>query len=198
MKNLLIGLAMAAMATASHAATVYDGSALTGSGSVRAAGNSPVGNFTFAESMTLTGISQIVDLDADGDVKFVIFENGTLAYESAAISVTDIGVQTIASAAFSFTVDAGSQYQIGAVSNVGGVWRFGSGGVPNVQGAITQLANWNVTGFDSPTVANSGGAVIGISLSAEAIAAVPLPAGGALLLLALGATGAVRRRGSAA
>ncbi|MFT7027353.1 MAG: hypothetical protein ACJAVS_001578 [Paracoccaceae bacterium] len=53
-----------------EAATLYDGSGLTASGSTRTAGSSAIGRFTVDADMTLSQIGVVIETLSTGDLKF--------------------------------------------------------------------------------------------------------------------------------
>lgn len=174
--------------------TLYDGSGLNSSDTNRNAEDAPLAFFRFAEDLELTGLSQLIDPDANGNAKFLIFEGDTLAF-SQTVSFTDTGgLQAIASNPFSFSVTAGVDYFIGAILDVTAQFAFSVG--DDIQGSITNFsANQNVDGFANPVLDGQAGAAIAVSLlGGEQVSAVPVPAALPLLISGLAALGFLRYR----
>ncbi len=199
-RNLVLGafavaLSFGMVGTAS-AVPLYDGSGLTDFSSSRSAENAPLARFRFTQDVEITSISSLVDPNGSGNVKFVIFDSGSLVFSSA-LSFSDTGgFQTLTSAPLTFNAVANTDYLIGSILDVAALYSFSIG--DDTQGVATNIsANGNITGFVNPTVSGGGGAVIAVSLDGG-VSAVPLPAVAPMLLAALAALGFVSTRRSTA
>jgi hypothetical protein len=179
---------------ASAQSLIYDNSGGTGQVmSNRGAAASPLARLTVGTTTLITNMAVDVNLSATGNIKFLIFDStGSLLYSSTPKSF-GTGRQWALSDPFSFTLDAGSTYILGGVSDVSGMW--GVDTTFATQNGITSVSNRNATGtFASPTVS----AVLGSSDSHIQLyapsSAVPEP--GTAILLAIGCVGisGLRRR----
>jgi hypothetical protein len=158
----------------------------------RAAGSSPI---TFISAVTantdIVRIDVLNQLNADGNLKFLIFEvgNNSPLYVSAPKPFTASSTPTWKdSDPLSFQLIAGRQYFIGAIADVSGLWPFRTVPASYTQGALTSTnRNGNVSNFGSPTAVGPGSADIPVRLYV-------VPAPGALALLGLGGLAAARRR----
>jgi hypothetical protein len=127
------------------------------------------GQFTVSSAMQLTQFGVNLDLDAAGNVNFVVFNGATLVYQSGAVAFTDTGYQEALSPALSLTLVPGNNYFIGAITEVGAA--FGCCGTGGTQGVVTSIgANSNPTDFLSPTYSGTHGAHVDINLYRGSVA----------------------------
>jgi hypothetical protein len=196
-------IAVASTAAAVQASPIiFDNVSRADFTSGRPAGNSPLAAITVSSSIDIDQIGVHTDLDANGSLKFVIFNLGTdaLLFATPAQAFVDNGLTYKLSNPFaSFTLLPGITYGIGAVADVGGLWSTNnvSAGNPFTQNGITASddLNGNVVNFASPGMGSDGTAMIIVQLAGGS-AAVPEPATMALLgggLLA-GVSRRLRRR----
>lgn len=173
---------------------IFDNSASMNNRSNRGAGTSPIAFIESVQQTTqLSSIAVLNQLNADGDIKFLIFRNGgtTPDFVSAPQSFTASSVSTWKkSDPLNYTLFAGDTYHIGAIANVGGLWDFVFPASPYTESGITSNApNGNVENFANPTRVGDGAADIALRLY--------IPSPGAAAVLALGGLVAARRRRSA-
>ncbi|SFR47362.1 hypothetical protein SAMN04488005_2359 [Yoonia tamlensis] len=113
--------------------------------------------------MQLTQFGVGLDLVADGNVNFVVFEDATLIYQSGSVASIDIGYHEALSPALSLTLVPGNNYFIGVTTDVG--TEIGCCGTGGTQGVVTSIAaNSNPSGFLNPTRGATHGAHIDINL----------------------------------
>lgn len=198
--SLAAAVAAMALALPASASIVFDNGALATGASNRTAGSSPLAMITVASTQTIDQIGVKFNPNANGNLKFVIFDTGTgnLLFSTGAEAFVDTGDQFYLSSVFSsFTLNAGTTYAIGGVADVGGLWDFATPGSPYSQGGFTARnnVNGNVSGFASPSLVGNGAAMIMVQLGSGSTVAVPEP--GSLLLSAaalLASAAAMRRR----
>jgi hypothetical protein len=177
---------------------IFDNVSRTDFQSGRGAGNSPIAAITVSSSIDIDQIGVHNDLDANGSLKFVIFnlDTNALLFATPAQAFVDNGLTYKLSNPFaSFTLLPGITYGIGAIADVGGSWSTNNAsfGNPFTQNGITASddRNGNVSSFASPGLSGEGSAMIIVQL-AGGQAAVPEPA--TLALLGGGLVAGVARR----
>jgi hypothetical protein len=179
---------LSAAAFSSSADTLlFDDSARANFTSSRVAADSPLAAITVS---SLTSISQIgaqVDLSANGNMKFLIFNlnTGTLLFSTASAPYVDTGLDFKVSSSFSpFALNPGIVYGIGAISDVSGLWSTenSSSGNNFTQNGITASddRNGNVSNFTTPVLGTDGAAMIIVQLYG------PVPEPATFTLCALG------------
>jgi hypothetical protein len=173
-------LAFMAIPTARvRADLVFDNFDPPGGQSVRSAASSPGTLIQVASTVTISNIAVLNQLDTDGEVKFVIFDDSSnsllFASSPKAFTATAFGTLTYKmSDDFSFTLLAGHSYDIGAIADVSGLWAFDR--ISDTQNGITSvLSNPNFSSFVTPSIAGHGGADGAIRLFRAS--SVPEPAG---------------------
>lgn len=147
--------------------------------------------FSVANTIDLTSIAVLADPAGAGLIKFVIFDHAThaLLFSTAAQSFSG-ALTWYQSAEFSFTLEAGRTYDIGAVANINASWRDDQ--QTEAANGLTSTHRTLFSGFTSPTQAFSefAGRSSAVRLYGEAPStgsAVPEPA--SVALLAVGAAG---------
>jgi len=168
--------------------------------SSRGAGDSPIAAISVASATSNNKIGVYNDLNANGNLKFLIFNLDTTAllFQSAPQAFVDNGLSFKLSNSFApFTLLSGITYGIGAIADVGGLWGINnaSSGNPFTQNGITASddRNGNVANFAAPSIVSGGTAMIIVELAGPATdTTVPEPA--TLLLLGSGAAYIAARR----
>jgi hypothetical protein len=196
LRGVAAAVLLALAASPALAVPIFDGTGLRENYSTRSAGDSPLAHFTFGQETTIEGFSALLDSGAAGNIKFLIFDEGALAYESASIALANsLGFAEVFSGPMSYTFQTGRSYFVGAIADVGASWAYSltevtQNGVTNVRG------NANVSNFASPLLGGLAEASIAVSLYGElpGDAVVPLPAAAPLLAFGLAAIGVAARR----
>jgi PEP-CTERM motif len=197
MKRLFALLALAVSATPAYAGLIFSDTA-NNNLTFRGVGDSPLSHMTVSAPTAFNRISVLVDLNASGNMKFVVFDGSTLISVTTAKAFADDGLTFKQSDIFSpVTLLPGHDYYIGAIADVGGSWAYLFPPSPVTQNGITnQGNNGNVFNFNSPTFGGTAFAQIPIQLFLDA---VPEPATFAVFgVLAVGAFGLRRRLKAAA
>jgi hypothetical protein len=144
---------------------IFDSLTGTVSASSRGVGDSCGTGVSVATMRTITHIAVKNNLSAAGNIKFLIFTHGanTPLLVTAAQPVAANGDTWKLSAPISFTLAAGSSYDIGAITDVSGTWDYDTY-VETESGMSSLDANPNWSNFATPTWTSSGGADCGIRL----------------------------------
>lgn len=199
MKKITLALTALVAMMSAQADVLFQHSASNGQTS-RGASSAPGTYFSsVAADLTINRISVENDLNGAGNLKFVIFDhsNHTLLWSSDAKFFADDGVGQSwkASDLFSFTLQAGHAYDIGAIADVSSVWAYDCCNGTDTQNGLTAAGeNVNFSNFNNPTAGNHAATIIPIILEGNLSNNVPEP--GSLALIGatlLGAAGARRK-----
>jgi hypothetical protein len=184
---LLSALVLGGAISPSYAQILIDTySPLNGSGvDFRSAGASLGSALSFARDITIGPgtIGVKVNLETDGNLKFLIFDhsNAALLYSSPPKAFSDDGDTWKTSDPFSFTFLGGHTYDVGAIPDVGGLWDYDRvSDIIHESGITSLLSNPNFSNFNSPIIVSHGSADGAVQLSA-----VPEPGIATLLILAV-------------
>ena len=119
-----------------------------------------------AASVPISKIAVQNDLDSAGNLKFLIFDHSSgeiRVYLSNPKSFADDGVSWKESDVFSYTLQAGFTYDIGAIADVGGSWTYDT--VTESAGGLTSTSsNPNFANYADPTSGGHAGADCAIRL----------------------------------
>jgi hypothetical protein len=188
-------------ASTANAQVIFDNLARRDFGSSRGAGDSPLAQITVSSATQINQIGAHWDPNANGNIKFLIFNLGTssLLFSTASAGFTDVGLSFYQSSFFpTFTLNPGVTYGIGAIASVGGEWSTNnsSSGNPFTQNGITASDdnNANVINFGTPSLAGGGSAMIIVQLGRQPSTVVPEPSTYALLATGLVSLVIVSRR----
>jgi PEP-CTERM motif len=193
---VLLGSLAFSVSLAAYATIIFDNSSVaSGFFSFRGAGSSPLALIDVAHPTAINQIGVLADLDSNGDLRFLIFDNGiqALLFDSGTVAFIADGFHFRLSPTFpSFILQPGVTYAIGAISDVPAVWMSGVTPPPRnpfIEDGITGLfANQNVSNFASPALVGGGVAMVGLQLAA------PEPATLTMLGVGLAGVGFSRRR----
>lgn len=201
-KLALSSVAFASLAAAvpAHAAIIFDNSPRQDFTSNRGAGSSPLAVVSVASATAINQIGAFVDLAANGNLKFLIYnaDTGSLLFNSGPTAFVDNGLGFKLSNIFAdFVLNPGINYGIGAVADVAGLWgtNNSSSGNPFTQNGITASddRNLNVAAYTNPSLGSDGAAMIIIQLGAGATTAVPESATWLMMIAGFGIMGASLR-----
>ena len=140
---------------------VFDSLTGTVNQTTRGAGDSCGSHITIASQVTIAYIAQRNNLNAAGNMKFMIWQNGTAVVISSPVAVPS-GDSWKMSGYIGQTLSAGT-YDIGAISDTAGTWSYDST-TENVPPFSSTLSNPNWTNYATPTSAGNGGADCGVRL----------------------------------
>ncbi len=131
----------------------------------RAPGNSCGTQLAVGQDVPITAIAVTNTLSSNGNLKFMIWTHPAhvLVYVSAPKAFPAGGQQWRQSDPFTFTLQAGKSYDIGAIADVGATWFFDAQ-QESVPPFLSATSNPDWTNFASPTVPTHGGADCGIRL----------------------------------
>ncbi len=142
---------------------LFDSLSAESGASTRNAGDSCGTQIVVHTTTTISGMSVKNTLSTSGNIKFLIFDNGTVVYASAAkpFSVTTESWKD--SDSFSFTFQAGRSYDVTGIADVAGTWSYDTV-VENTAAISSTIQNPNLTNFVTPVLGSRGGADCGIRL----------------------------------
>jgi hypothetical protein len=150
--RILPGLAILTFAMQSFSQVLIDTYTPPGGVTGQRAERGPGVALTFANDVTIGNIAVKVDLNTDGNLKFLIFGyySHSLLYSSAPKTFVDDGDTWKASEPFTFTFLAGQTYDVGAIADVAGNWDYDV--ISESTNGITSLVqNPLFSGFAFPT-----------------------------------------------
>ena len=171
----------------SGAALLFDDVARADFESGRGAEFSPLAAITVSAPIAINQIGARVDLNSDGHLRFLIFDlnSQALLFSTASGAYIDDGLTYKLSPVFSFVLNPGITYGIGAIADVGGAWSINnsSGNNDFTQNNITadDDRNGNVSNFVAPALGFEGTAMIMVRLYGG-----PVPEPATLSFLAAG------------
>jgi hypothetical protein len=199
--TLLMGLVGSLAAPVDASPILFDNSSRGDFSTIRDVGDSPLAAITVGVPTDIDQIGVMNDLGISGNLKFLIFDLGTsaLLLSTASQPFADTGLSFKLSNVFpAFTLLPGVTYGIGAIADVGALWRTNnsSSGSPFTQNGITASDdfNGNVANFANPTRVGNGTAMIIVALAGPEPGPAPVPEPTTLLLLGVGLAAASCRR----
>jgi hypothetical protein len=110
--------------------------------------------FTVSSATTLTNIGVELDLTTNGRLNYFIFDstNGNLLFQTGSQSFVDDGMTFKVSSGFSFVLNPGTTYAIGAVTDVSADYAYTFPGGKTENGITSLGGNQNAHGFLNPTL----------------------------------------------
>lgn len=193
---MILSVVAVGASTAEASSVVFDSFSGTVRANGRFAGSSPGSLIDVSISQTITNIAVRNDLNSNGSLKFLIFDHNdhSLLFESSSQAFTDDGMSWKKSDAFSFTLQAGKKYDVGAIANVGGSWAFDS--ISESQNGITSiLSNPNFRNFSDPEQAgHATGTDAAVRLYGGESTTVPTPGAASAGVMLMGGLLFWRRR----
>ena len=146
---------------------IFDNRDASPSSTARAAGSSIGVLINVAANTTITRISVLNQINADGNLRFVIFDHPThnrLLLTNPQPVRAESAPTLKDSVAFTFTLLAGQSYDIGAIADVAASWFFDV--TPNTQLNITSVSqNANFSDFNNPSQIGHAGADANVRLN---------------------------------
>lgn len=165
----------------------------------RAGQSGPGQGVIVSTTTTIDNFAFFMNAPNGSDIKFMIWDgtNTTLLFSQTDVLAASSTPNWVETSPFSFTLNAGSTYYFGIISDaaieVGTIFPaspYSANGLTAVEGA-----NSNYELYDTPGAAPNGSADVGLELFSPSVGATPEP--GSLALLGtgvLGVAGAMRRR----
>jgi len=189
LRAILIALAFVlVVAGPSQAALLFDDVSRADFTSGRVAEFSPLAAITVSAPTSINQIGALVDLNAPGHLKFLVFDlnSNALLFSTGSTAYADDGLTYKLSPVFpDFVLIPGITYGIGAIADVAALWSINNSSSNNdfTQNNITadDDRNGNVTIFAAPTLGAEGTAMIMVQLYGG-----PVPEPATLGLLATG------------
>ena len=197
MKYLFAAAILLLASTAAPGATLlFDSYSGSGQYSTRGEETSPGSYIEAGVATTITNIAVPNDLEGAGNLKFRIFDhasNALLFSIAAPVADDAAGFSWKISPAFSFLLSAGTQYDIGAISDVGGLWSYDQI-AESANGFTSIVENPNFSNYAAPEQVGHAAADAAVRLYSDGLGEVPEPATCGLAAAGLLALAFARRR----
>lgn len=151
-----------------NSVSIFDNRDAGPSNVTRVAGSSIGAQINVAANTTITRISVLNQMNADGNLRFVIFDHpahNRLLLTNPQPFRADSGPTLKDSVAFSFTLLAGQSYDIGAIADVGAEWFFGFSTTHTQLNLTSISSNPNFSDFNNPSQIGHGGVETNVRLN---------------------------------